>query len=327
MTTNSLVLGDNCYGTLGSGLTAVGTSLTFTSGHGARFPTVVAGQVLYCCLLNSNNVIEEIQVTAHASGADSATVVRGANSTTAKVWTTGDRIEARLSSEVLRRLQQESLLETALATGDGGATFTGTSSPATLGYVTGVIYPLTTSTTNSGADPTIALNGLSAIIARLDGQVAMAASQMPVHGLYQYDGTYFILMNPVNIIAIASQAQMEAASSNSVAVSPGRAIFSPFAAKAWGVFDTAGNIIASAGIASISDTGTGQVTITWATAFSSANYAVIPGIQIANSTNLSVSVDNSSPPTTTQCRLNCIFGNSGSLGDPVRWHVVAYGDQ
>lgn len=194
---NSIVLADNAFGTLGAGLTVSGTSLTFTTGHGARFPTVVAGQVLSCCLLNSSNIIEEIDITAHAAGSDSATITRGANSTTAKIWNSGDIIQSRWSSDVARRMNQEALPETVIGTVDAGATYTGTPNPALLGYVSGVIYPLLTSTTNSVADPKIALSGLVQITVKLDGTVALVAGQMPAHGLYQFDGTNFILLNPV----------------------------------------------------------------------------------------------------------------------------------
>src|SRR5713226_5986603 len=105
--TTSAVLVDNGYGTIGLALATGDTALTFTTGHGSRFPAVASGQVLMCCILNANNVIEEIAITLHTAGSDSATMVRGQNGTTAKAWNAGDRIEARLSSEVLKRLQVE----------------------------------------------------------------------------------------------------------------------------------------------------------------------------------------------------------------------------
>lgn len=98
---DTLLFTDNTYGTLASGLAIDGTSITLTSGHGARFPTVSAGQILYATLLNSNNIIEEIHITAHTASSDTLTVTRAANSTTAKAWNAGDRIECRLTSEML----------------------------------------------------------------------------------------------------------------------------------------------------------------------------------------------------------------------------------
>lgn len=195
---NSIVLADNAYGTIATGLSVSDTALSFTTGHGARFPAVAAGQVMYCCLLNAGNVLEEIQITAHANGADSATIVRGAGSTTAKTWTTGDRIEARVSSTALKRLQDEAMKKTTLTTADSGATYTGAMDVPGLGYVTGLVYAMTIATTNIGNAPTIALDGLPATTVVLDGGGALASSQMPLNGLYEYDGTNFILLNPLN---------------------------------------------------------------------------------------------------------------------------------
>lgn len=192
----SIVLADNAFATIASGLAVSDTSLTFTTGQGARFPVVAAGQVLSCCLLNANNVLEEIDITAHTAGSDSATIVRAMGATTAKAWNSGDRIEARASSDVLRRLQQDALTETAISTADSGATYSGTLSPAPLGYVTGIVYSLKLATSNSGIAPTIALNGLSAITVKLDGGSTLAPAQMPINGLYKFDGTNFILLNP-----------------------------------------------------------------------------------------------------------------------------------
>lgn len=100
-TVNNILLADNAYGTLAVGLTVTGTSLTFTTGMGARFPVVSSGQRLYCCLLNTTNVLEEIYISAHTAGADSATIVRAQGGTSGLAWSAGDRIEARISGTVL----------------------------------------------------------------------------------------------------------------------------------------------------------------------------------------------------------------------------------
>lgn len=96
------LLADNAYGTLAVGLAAGDTALSFTAGHGARFPAVTAPDVLYCCILNTSNILEEVQITAHTANADSCTIVRAQGGTTAKVWNVGDRIEARVSKTVLQ---------------------------------------------------------------------------------------------------------------------------------------------------------------------------------------------------------------------------------
>ncbi len=96
----TILFSDNTYGTLASGITAAAVSITLTTGHGARFPTVTLGtNILYAVILNSGNVLEEIHITAHAASSDTLTVTRAANGTTGKVWSAGDRIECRLTSE------------------------------------------------------------------------------------------------------------------------------------------------------------------------------------------------------------------------------------
>ena len=74
----------------------------------------------------------------------------------------------------------------------------------------------------------------------------------------------------------ASQAEMEAASSNTVAVTPGRTQNHPGVAKAWLKYDaSADSIYVSYNIASINDEGTGDFGIYIATDFSSDEYVAV----------------------------------------------------
>lgn len=107
----TVVLADNAYGTLNVAIAATDSSITLTSGHGARFPAVVStgsgAAPLYACLINSGNVIEEIKITVHGTSSDTATIVRGVGGTTAKAWSAGDRLEARISSTVLNAIGKD----------------------------------------------------------------------------------------------------------------------------------------------------------------------------------------------------------------------------
>lgn len=196
MPSSSLQLADNAYGTLASGLAVGDTTLTFTSGHGARFPAVAAGQVLNCCILNSNNTLEEIQITAHTAGADSATIVRAAGGTTAKVWNAGDRIEARLSSEVLNRMRQEMLVGVAITTTDTGQSYLGTHSPVLKGLVTGALYPVQVAVSNTGSAPTVDFDGLGAVVVKNPGGNSLSPGQLAPYSQFAYDGTNLLLFNP-----------------------------------------------------------------------------------------------------------------------------------
>ena len=74
---------------------------------------------------------------------------------------------------------------------------------------------------------------------------------------------------------VATQAEQETATSTTTLVTPGRQQFHPSAAKAWIQCNNNGAIAGSYNVASIADTGTGVVTVTLTTAFSSTNYCVL----------------------------------------------------
>jgi len=73
----------------------------------------------------------------------------------------------------------------------------------------------------------------------------------------------------------ATQAEMEAASSTTAYVTPGRTQYHPGVAKAWVQIEANGaSVLASHNIASVVDSGTGDRDINYTTAFSGNNYAV-----------------------------------------------------
>lgn len=75
----------------------------------------------------------------------------------------------------------------------------------------------------------------------------------------------------------ADQAEMEAATATDEAVTPGRQHYHPGHPKAWITFNGTGTVAINAdyGVASITDNGTGDYTVTFDTAFSSANYVCV----------------------------------------------------
>jgi hypothetical protein len=82
--------------------------------------------------------------------------------------------------------------------------------------------------------------------------------------------------SPVNIAdQIATQADMETATSTTTVVTPGRAKFHPSAAKAWILWNMTGtpSITASFNVSSITDNAVGDQTVNLTTAFSSVNYS------------------------------------------------------
>jgi hypothetical protein len=74
---------------------------------------------------------------------------------------------------------------------------------------------------------------------------------------------------------VATQAQMETATSNTVVATPGRVQYHPGVAKAWAKFSVAGVVAAGHNVASVTDTGTGNWTVNYTTACSSADYVAL----------------------------------------------------
>ena len=90
-------LTNNAFGTLASGINSSATSITLTSGQGARFPTLAAGDYFYATLIDTSNNLEIVKCTARST--DVLTVTRAQESTTARSYSTGDRIEIRLTAQ------------------------------------------------------------------------------------------------------------------------------------------------------------------------------------------------------------------------------------
>ena len=90
-------LTNNAFGTLASGINSSATSITLTTGQGARFPILSAGDYFYATLVDTSNNLEIVKCTARST--DVLTVVRGQETTTARAYSTGDRIEIRLTAQ------------------------------------------------------------------------------------------------------------------------------------------------------------------------------------------------------------------------------------
>jgi hypothetical protein len=93
----------NSVGTVGAGTLASdpgsgGTTLTLTAGHGARFPAVLSGQKLRLQIEN-----EILIVTAHTAAADTMTVTRGAEGTTAAAHAASTAVYAVLTKDAMER--------------------------------------------------------------------------------------------------------------------------------------------------------------------------------------------------------------------------------
>jgi hypothetical protein len=90
-------LSNNANATLAASINSSATSITVTTGQGARFPTLSAGDYFYATLIDTSNNLEIVKCTARST--DVLTVVRAQESTTARAYNTGDRIEIRLTAQ------------------------------------------------------------------------------------------------------------------------------------------------------------------------------------------------------------------------------------
>jgi hypothetical protein len=130
---------------------------------------------------------------------------------------------------------------------------------------------------------------------------------------------------------IATQADMEAASSTTALVTAGRARFHPSASKAWVKFVPRGTngactVNASYNVASVDRTAAGAYTITFTTAMSSANYVANGNSQSTSTANNLLIIVNAQ--ATTNCQIYQISASAGGgndLGDAI--NVTCYGDQ
>lgn len=111
---------NNASATLAASITSVQTSLTLTTGQGALFPAVSGSDYFYATIANSSNTIEIVKVTARS--ADVLTVVRAQEGTTASAFSSGGKVELRLTAAALNNMAQLDEVQTFSA----AQTFSGT---------------------------------------------------------------------------------------------------------------------------------------------------------------------------------------------------------
>ena len=88
---------NNAVTTLASGINNSATSITVASGKGALFPSLTGAEYFYATLIDASNNLEIVKCTARSS--DVLTVTRAQESTSARAFSTGDRIELRITAQ------------------------------------------------------------------------------------------------------------------------------------------------------------------------------------------------------------------------------------
>jgi hypothetical protein len=135
------------------------------------------------------------------------------------------------------------------------------------------------------------------------------------------EGLGFFSFSPA--LTGASQAEQEAGTATNRYVSPANQHFHPSGVKAWGKSGIAGNLLGSYNITSVTDTGTGALTVTIANDFSSTNYSLTATIELA-STTLAQSCTYDSVAAGSFLLRSVV--EAGSAADPVTWSWQCCGD-
>lgn len=132
------IFANNVAGTLGAGIGPSDTLILLASGQGSRFPAPTGGNYYYATLTHiTTGVVEIVRVTGRT--ADTLSVERGRDGTSATSFTTGSLIELRLVAQALRDLDYSSARGSAngLAGLDSGGRVPTAQLPANVVYSTG----------------------------------------------------------------------------------------------------------------------------------------------------------------------------------------------
>lgn len=154
-----------------------------------------------------------------------------------------------------------------------------TLSPAITSYVAGQAFNFFANTANT-TGATLEINGLGPKAITFPDGSALTTGTIAAGQIVRvvYDGTQF-QMQSINSsggggASAATQAEIEAGTITTSYVSPGRQQYHNSANKFWVIAGINGTIVEGYNVSSVTDTGTGIVTINFTTSFSSTAYTV-----------------------------------------------------
>lgn len=140
---------NNAYGTLNAGITNSATSLTLSSGQGARFPSLGANDFFYATLIDTSNNLEVVKCTARST--DVLTITRAQESTTARAFAVGDRVELRVTAAGLEDNLDNTDIDTILPDQSSANGYYLTSDGTNASWVDGSVGPDDVSGANNTA--------------------------------------------------------------------------------------------------------------------------------------------------------------------------------
>lgn len=212
--------------------------------------------------------------------------------------------------------------------GDAGGTadaLTLTPTPAITAYVRGQRFTGKATATNTGA-ATVAVSGLAAKAIQLDGS-ALAAGEITSGKYYSfyYDGTQFQVEQISYTPPVASTAEAEAGTNNTNVITPLRmregfnasGTAPVYACRAWVKFNGTGTVAIgeSGNVSSITDNGTGDYTVNFATAMPDANYSVGGSVSWNTASWGNTFALNAATYSTTAVRFTSTKGADGTAND------------
>lgn len=92
---------NNATSVLASDITAGTLSITVTTGHGDRFPEIVAPHYCMVTLVDTSGNREIVKVTARASGSNTLTITRAQEGTSARSFAAGSLVELRITKNAM----------------------------------------------------------------------------------------------------------------------------------------------------------------------------------------------------------------------------------
>jgi hypothetical protein len=157
-------LANNASGTLATAISASDTGAVLTTGDGAEFPVLTAGDYFYATLTSTQGTQEIVKATARSG--DSLTIVRAQEGTTAQSFAAGARFELRVTVQSVLDAIQDSEKDTTATTasGTGSQVAFSVTNGFTAIYINGVYQNRNTYTVTSGTVTFSAAPPLNSII-------------------------------------------------------------------------------------------------------------------------------------------------------------------
>jgi hypothetical protein len=143
-------LANNASGTLATAISASDIGAVLTTGDGAEFPVLAAGDYFYATITSTAGTQEIVKATARSG--DSLTIARAQESTVANSFAAGSRIELRVTVQSVLDAIQDNEEDTTVinATGTGSQVAFSVTDGFTAIYINGVYQNRNTYTVTSG---------------------------------------------------------------------------------------------------------------------------------------------------------------------------------